>query len=93
MPNLHILLAVAGEFRPEVADIGVVIDDAAFNKTVKSRGAGGLSGGIDWDNRVFIDFFRAGPIGPTRECTDFQFAINEKCGLAAAFEFLFDDGV
>ena len=93
MPNLHVLLAVAGEFRPEVADIGVVIDDAAFDEAVESRGAGGLSGGIDWKDRVFIDFFRARPIGPAGECTDFQLAVDEKRGLAAAFEFLFDDGV
>jgi hypothetical protein len=40
MPDLHVFLPVAGEFGPEVADICVVVDDAAFDKAVEGGGAG-----------------------------------------------------
>ena len=71
MPYLHVFLSVAAEFRPEIADVCIIVDDAAFDETVEGGGAGGLAGGIDGKDRIFIHLLRAGPIHPA--CTDVDF--------------------
>ena len=45
-----------------------------------------LAGGIDREDRVFIDFFAPGPVGPACIGIDRQFAVYVQSRLTAAFE-------